>query len=77
MHFYLPDPIPHIIETFFRCTVISQDDAHSSLIVCLCNSSESLLPSSVPYLQFGIFPINIDRLDLKVNTYRHEQSILC
>jgi hypothetical protein len=69
VHFDLPDPISNVIERFFRCAIICKNDSHSSLIISLSNSSESLLPGSVPNLKFDILAIDVDCLNLEVNTY--------
>jgi hypothetical protein len=70
VHFDLSDPVSNVIERFFRCAIICKNDAHSSLIISLSNSSESLLSGSVPNLKFDILAIDIDSLNLEVNTYK-------
>ena len=69
MHFDLSDPVSNVIERFFRRAIICKNDAHSSLIISLSNSSESLLSGSVPNLKFDILAIDVDSLNLEVNTY--------
>lgn len=61
-------PILNIIEGLFFGTIIDKNNAHCSLIICLCNSSETFLTCCVPNLKFYSFLINIDCFYLKINT---------
>lgn len=69
MDFNLSDPISNIIETFLGCAIICQNDSHGSFIVSLSDGPESLLASCVPNLKLHIFTIDINSLDLKINSY--------
>ena len=62
-------PIGNVVECLFLGAVIHQDDAHGSLVICLRYCSESFLACCVPHLQLHPFVLNVDGLDLEVNTY--------
>ena len=70
MKLYLTDPILYILEAFVLCAIVSQNDAHGALIVGLCDCAEPLLPSCVPDLQFNVFAVDLNRLDLEINSYK-------
>jgi hypothetical protein len=52
MHFDLFDPILDIVEGVAVFDGVSQDNTHSSSVVCLCDCFESLLTGCIPDLQF-------------------------
>ncbi len=64
------------METFLSCAVISQNDTHRSLVVSLSYRSETLLPGSVPNLQFNVLTVNHDRLDFEVDSYKEKSLII-
>ena len=74
MQLYLSDPVPHVIEAFFHRAIISQYNAHGPFIVSLRYGPEALLPRSVPNLELHIFAINLNRFDLKVDSYKEKQN---
>ena len=69
MKFDLSDPIAHIIEGVFARAIIGENNAHCALVIGLSDSAEALLTCCVPNLQFHVFSIYLDRLDLKVDAY--------
>jgi len=72
MSFNLLQPILYIVIRTLFSTVISEDNSHSSLIVCLSNGAESLLTSSIPDLELYTLSFNLHSLNLEVNAYgRH------
>jgi len=64
------EPVLNVVECLLVCAIINQNNTHSTLIISLCNCSESLLACSIPNLKFNSFIIHIDFLDLKINTYK-------
>lgn len=50
MNLDLSHPVPHIIKAIFWGAIVGENDAHSSLVVSLCDGSETLLAGSVPDL---------------------------
>ena len=69
MYFYLPHPVTYIVEALLRGAIIGKDYAHCPFVVSLGDCSKSFLTSSIPYLQFDIFSVDIDCFDLKVDSY--------
>ncbi len=67
MQLDLPDPISDIREALLIGAVVSQNDAHGSLVVGLCYGAEPLLASCVPNLQLDILAINHNCFDLEVD----------
>ena len=67
-------PVLNIVVGVLLRAVIHEDDAHSSLVVCLGDGAEALLSRRVPHLQFHTLPLNIHRFYLKVNPYTGYKS---
>ena len=67
------EPVLDIVKSAFLGAVVDEDDAHGSLIVGLCDGSESLLSSCVPDLELDSLVLHINRLDLEVDTYSDKQ----
>jgi hypothetical protein len=65
------EPVLYVVKGLLVSAVINENNSHGSLVISLSNSSESLLASSVPNLQLDSLIINIDFLDLKINTYKY------
>ena len=55
MRLYLFEPVLNVIESDFFCAVIHEKDAHRTLVIGLCDRSESFLASSVPNLKLHVF----------------------
>ena len=70
----LRKPVSHITIALFFRTVIAEHDAVRSFVISLSDGSEALLASSVPNLEFDIFAIYRDVLDLKIDSYTHVMS---
>ena len=70
MKLYLTHPILDILEAFVLCAIVSQNDAHGSLIVGLRDGAEPLLAGCVPNLQFNVLAIDLHSLDLEINSYK-------
>jgi len=68
MLIYLFKPVLHILESIFLCAIINENDTHCSFIISLCNSSESFLTCSIPYLKLYSLVINIDCLNFEINS---------
>jgi hypothetical protein len=68
MLIYLLKPIGNVIEGLLVSAVVNQDDSHGSLVVGLSDSPESLLACSVPHLQLDSLVVNVDLLDLEVDS---------
>lgn len=65
----LLQPVLYVVIRALFCAVVSENDSHSSFIVCLSDSAESFLASSIPYLKLYTLPFDLDSLDLEVNSY--------
>ena len=63
----LLEPVRDIVKRALFCAVIHQNDAHGSLVVCLCDRAESLLSRCVPNLKLYSLVLHVNRLDLEVN----------
>lgn len=61
-------PVPDIVEALLTGRVISEYNTLCAPVVCLRNSSEALLTSRVPYLNFHVFPVELNRIYLEINT---------
>lgn len=66
----LLEPGRNVVKCLLVSAVVDQDDSHSSLVVCLRNCAESLLAGGVPYLKLDSFVVDVELLDLEINTYR-------
>ena len=62
-------PVPHITIALFFRTVIAEHDAICSFVISLSDGSEAFLACSVPNLEFDIFAVYRDVLNLKINSY--------
>lgn len=51
---YLFEPVLNVIESHFFCAVVDEEDAHRTLIIRLCDRSESFLTGSIPHLKFHV-----------------------
>jgi hypothetical protein len=70
MKLNLTDPILDILEAFILCAIVSQNDTHGSLIVCLGDGAEPLLTGCVPNLQLNVLAIDLHSLDLEIDSYK-------
>lgn len=68
MSLNLLEPVLNIVKSGLLCAVIDQNDSHCTLVVCLSDRAEALLPCRVPYLQLYSLVLNINRLDLEINS---------
>ena len=68
MQFNLSDPVSHVIKALLVSTIISENDAHCTFVIGLSDSSEAFLTSGVPNLKLYIFSINLNRLDLEIDS---------
>lgn len=59
----------HTIETLLIRNIVDQQDTHSASVICGGDRSESFLTGCIPYLQLHSLAIQIDRADLKVDSY--------
>ncbi len=64
----LLQPVRYVIEGLLICCIINKYYAHCSLVVGLGDGAETLLTSCVPYLELYALIINVDFLDLEINT---------
>ena len=68
MCLYLLQPVLDVIKCAFLGAIVNKNDAHSALVVCLSDCSESLLPRSIPYLKLHALVLHIDSFYLKIDT---------
>ena len=61
-------PVGNVGKRFFLSAVIDEDDAHGSLVIGLSDRSESFLASRVPHLELDDLSLNVDGLDLEVDS---------
>ena len=64
----LPDPVADIVETVFIRAIICKHYSLSILKIILSDVSIALLACSVPNLELDIFPIELNVLDLKIDS---------
>ena len=69
VRFYLLEPVLHSIKGSSIIDSVYHNDPHSSLIVGLRDSFESLLASSIPYLQSDFFAINFYRFNFEIDSF--------
>ena len=69
MSLNLLEPVLDIVKSGLLRAVVDQNDAHCALVVRLRDCPEPLLPRRVPHLQLHSLVLNINRLDLEVNSY--------
>lgn len=55
------------------CDIVNQQNAHGTSVVCSCDCPETLLASSIPYLQLDPFSVELDRSDFKVDADRSDE----
>eukprot|EP00448_Togula_jolla_P006154 CAMPEP_0170615718 /NCGR_PEP_ID=MMETSP0224-20130122/25491_1 /TAXON_ID=285029 /ORGANISM="Togula jolla, Strain CCCM 725" /LENGTH=93 /DNA_ID=CAMNT_0010941477 /DNA_START=260 /DNA_END=541 /DNA_ORIENTATION=+ len=72
----LRHPPPDVSEGLLTRDIKHEDDAVSATVVLLGNRRETLLPSSVPDLQFHPLTAPLKHLHPEVNTYRLHHGIL-
>ena len=63
----LLQPVLNIVESGLFGAIIDKNDAHSTLIIGLSDSSEALLASCVPDLELDSLILYVDCFDLEVN----------
>jgi hypothetical protein len=68
MLIYLLEPVRDVIKSCLIGAIVHKDNTHGTLVVSLSNCTESFLTGCVPDLQFDPFIVNVDFLDLEVNT---------
>ena len=73
MGFNLLKPVLYIVIRTLFCAVVSKNNSHSSLIVSLCDGTESFLASRIPNLKLYTLPFDLDSLNLEVNSYKDKQ----
>jgi len=61
-------PVLNIAESALFSAIIDQNNSHRTLVICLGDSTETLLASCVPYLQLDSLVLNINGLDLEVDS---------
>lgn len=66
----LLEPILDVVKGLLVSAVIDQDDSHSSLVISLSDSPESFLACCVPDLELHFLIIDINLLDLEVDSYK-------
>lgn len=64
----LADPVAHIVETVLIRAIICKHCSLSILKIILSNVSIALLASSVPNLKLDVLAIELNVLDLKINS---------
>ena len=69
-------PLFDIVEGLFVSNIVDNDDALGSSIVAWSQSSESFLSSSVPDLQFDDLFIQLNGLDLEVDSDGVEEVLV-
>ena len=67
MGLYLLQPVLDVIKSALLGAIIDKNDAHGAFIVGLGDSTEALLPRSVPYLKLHSLVLHVDSFDLKVD----------
>jgi hypothetical protein len=65
--FDLFDPAPNVLEALLIIDGVGQDYPGSSLVVCLRDIPEALLPSSIPDLKFDLRVLHMDRLEFEIH----------
>jgi hypothetical protein len=65
---YVPNPVVDILETEFVTDIINQKDAHRATVIGGGDGSETFLSGGVPDLQLDSLAIQLNRLDLEINT---------
>ena len=71
----LADPISNIIEALLARRVVSEDDTLCASIIRLSDRAEPLLAGGVPYLNFYIFTVQLNCVNLEINTCRNEEIL--
>ena len=64
----LTQPSLHIIKGLHVRRVEGEQDSMGSLVIRLRDRAEPLLASCIPNLQFHALSVDLDVLDLKINT---------
>ena len=72
---YLTDPITNVIKALLASGVIGKDDTLRPPIIGLRDRAESLLAGRVPYLDLHVFPVQLNCVDLEINTFRTKNNI--
>ena len=68
----LADPISNIIKTLLTRRIIGEDDTLRTPIVSLRDRTEPFLTRGIPYLNFYIFTVQLNCVDLEINTWRNK-----
>ena len=68
MRLNLLQPVRDIVKRALLCAVVHKNDAHSTLVVCLGDRPESLLPRCIPNLKLYSLILHVNRLDFEVDS---------
>jgi len=63
----LLEPVGDVVKGGLLGAIIDKNDAHGALVVRLRDCSETLLPCSVPHLEFDTLLLHVDSLDFEVD----------
>ncbi len=64
------DPVFDVFERFFICNGVHQDNTNGPFVICLVNIFVSFLAGSVPYLKLDFASLNVNHLDLEIDSDR-------
>ena len=64
----LLEPVGNIVKCLLFSAVVDENDTHSTLVICLGNRAETLLAGSIPHLELDALILDVDGLDLEVDT---------
>ena len=67
----LLQPVLNVIKSSLFCAIIDKDNAHSALVVGLCDCTETFLTSRVPQGQHTLLTVDRDRLDATPKSNGH------
>lgn len=66
---YLLKPVGDVVKRRLTGAVVNEQDALRALVVGLGDGSKSFLTCGVPHLKFDLLTINVEILDLKIDSY--------
>jgi len=75
MHFYLSQPLSHVIKGLSVVYGIGKENSHCPPVVGLGNGPESFLTSCVPYLHSYFFAIDLYSFSSKINSDCSEMGV--
>jgi hypothetical protein len=71
----LSQPLLHVVEWYFVCYIVNNDNSVCSSVVAACDGSEALLSCCIPNLQLNSLSIDIECSDFLVSKREHNCAI--